>query len=116
MDRRLISRDAARAVADAEGVVGVWWRMCDSVAQYVTSIKTMVDAIGVDHVGIGTDTNMTSSTMLPYTNRIWPDENAGFFYAVAAEMFKHGFKAEEIGKIGGGNFCRVFGRVAPAHV
>jgi len=116
MQRRLIFKDVAREVANAGGVVGVWWRLSDSVKDYVNGIKRMADAIGVDHVGIGTDTNITSSNSLPYTNKIWPDQNAGFFYAVAAEMLKQGFTPDEISKIGGGNFCRVFAKVTSSRV
>jgi membrane dipeptidase len=111
MRRRLISKEVASAVADAGGVVGVWWRMCTTTKEYVESIKTMLDAIGIDHVGIGTDSDLTASYSLPYTNKIYPDMNGGFFFAVAAEMLRQGFAPEEISKIGGGNFCRVFGQV-----
>jgi hypothetical protein len=41
--------------------------------------------------------------VLPYTNKIWPDENGGFFYALVGEMLKQGLTPDEIGKIGGGN-------------
>lgn len=111
MRRRLIGKETAKAVADAGGIVGVWWRLCTSVTEYVASVKSMVDAIGVDHVGIGTDTDLAASYVLPYTNKIWPDMNGGFFFAVAGEMLKQDFTPDEIGKIGGGNFCRVFGKV-----
>jgi membrane dipeptidase len=87
-----------------------------SIKEYVAAIKDMVDAVGVDHVGIGTDTDLTASYVLPYTNQIWPDENGGFFYAVAGEMLKQGFTPDEISKIGGGNFCRVFTKVTAGHV
>jgi membrane dipeptidase len=112
---RLISKEVARAVADAGGVVGIWWRLVDSMKEYVEGIKKMVDAVGVDHVGVGTDTNITSSYISPYTNRIWPDEDGGFFYALAGEMLKQGFTPDEISKIGGGNFCRVFAKVTAGH-
>jgi membrane dipeptidase len=46
---------------------------------------------------------------------IWPDENGGFFHAVADEMLKQGFARDEIGKIGGGNFCRIFANVTAGH-
>ena len=49
-----------------------------------------------------------------YTNQIWTGESRGFFPAVAEEMLKTGFTPEEITKIGGGNFCRVFGKVTEA--
>jgi membrane dipeptidase len=68
-----------------------------------------------DAGGVGTDTDLTASYVLPYTNKIWPDENGGFFYAVAGEMLQQGFTADEIGKIGGGNFCRVFAKVTTGH-
>ena len=115
MRRRLISKEVARAVADAGGVVGLWWRLCTTTKEYVGSVKTMLDAVGIDHVGIGTDTDLTASYALPYTNRIYPDMNGGFFFAVAAEMLRQGFTPEEISKIGGSNFCRVFGEVTAKH-
>jgi membrane dipeptidase len=115
MPRRLVTKEHAREVADAGGVIGVWWRLTYTVADYVQAIKAMVDAVGIDHVGIGTDTDLTASYSLPYTNQIWPDENGGFFPAVAAEMLKQGFKTEEISSIAGGNFCRIFGKVTAGH-
>jgi microsomal dipeptidase-like Zn-dependent dipeptidase len=33
---------------------------------------------------------------------------AGTYYAVVEAMLKTGFTEEEISKVGGGNFCRVF--------
>lgn len=108
LPQHLIGRDVLRAIADAGGIIGVWWRFCDSVDAYAASVRTMVDAMGIDHVGMGTDTSMTSSFVLPFTNRIWPNQNFGFFYSAADAMLKHGFTPAEIGKIGGGNFCRLF--------
>lgn len=115
MQRRLITKEHARDLADAGGVIGVWWRLVDTMKEYVAAIKDMVDAVGVEHVGIGSDTDLTASYVLPYTNKIWPDEDGGFFYAVAGEMLKQGFTPDEIGKIGGGNFCRVFAKVTTGH-
>jgi len=43
------------------------------------------------------------------TNLAWADERAGFYYVVVDAMLKTGFTPDEIGKIGGGNFLRVFG-------
>jgi hypothetical protein len=42
------------------------------------------------------------------TNEAWPDLKAGFYYTVVDAMLKTGFTADEIGRIGGGNFCRIF--------
>jgi membrane dipeptidase len=115
LPQKLIGRDVLRAIADGGGVIGVWWRFCDSVGDYVASVRAMVDAVGIDHVGMGTDTSMISSFVLPFTNRIWPDQNYGFFYSAADAMLKHGFAPEEIGKIGGGNFCRLFNSITARH-
>jgi membrane dipeptidase len=111
MQRRLISKELAREVAEAGGVIGVWWRLAYSTKEYVAAIKDMASTVGVDHVGIGTDTDLTASYLLPYTNKIWADENGGFFYAVVEEMLRQGFTPDEISRIGGGNFCRVFAKV-----
>ena len=39
----------------------------------------------------------------------------GFFPAVVGEMLVQGFTPDDIGKVGGGNFCRVFGKVTAGH-
>ncbi len=49
------------------------------------------------------------------TNQVWPNQQAGFYYAVVEAMLKTGFTPEEIGKVGGGNFCRVFGAATLGH-
>ena len=54
MKPRLISKEHAKVVADAGGVIGVWTHLADSLNEFVESIKAMVDAVGIDHVGIGT--------------------------------------------------------------
>jgi membrane dipeptidase len=115
MRMRATGKDVVREVAGAGGVIGVWRRGSDSLEEFVAAIKSMVDVVGVDHVGIGTDTDMTSSYILPYTNQIWADQGSGFFYSVVGEMLKQGFTAAEIGKIGGGNFCRVFDKATAGH-
>jgi membrane dipeptidase len=111
MAPRLISKDHARVVADAGGVIGVWTKLSDSMGEYVGGIKALVDAIGIDHVGIGTDTDILSSRAGQSTNAAWSGLSGGFFKEAVAEMLRQGFTPDEIGKIGGGNFCRVFDKV-----
>jgi membrane dipeptidase len=115
IQRRLLSDEDARAVSTAGGVVGVWWRQFASVKDYVAAIKDRAAAFGVDHVGIGTDTNLIQRYILPYTNQVWPDQKAGFFFAVADEMLRQGCAPGDIAKIGGGNYCRVFAQVTAGH-
>jgi hypothetical protein len=42
------------------------------------------------------------------TDQAWEGETAGFYYVVVDAMLRPGFTSDEIGKIGGGNFLRVF--------
>ena len=49
------------------------------------------------------------------TNEAWQYQKAGFYYAVVDAMLKTGFKEDEIGKIGGGNFCRIFNAATAGH-
>jgi membrane dipeptidase len=102
-------------VADAGGVVGVWTKLTNSPTEFVKSIKAMVDAIGVDHVGIGTDNDLLSSRIGQGTNEAWPGLNGTFFPVVVEEMLRQGFTPEDITKVGGGNYCRVFGKATSVH-
>jgi membrane dipeptidase len=115
MKPRLISKEHAKVVADAGGVIGVWTHLADSLREFVESIRAMVDAIGIDHVGIGSDTDLLSSRVGQGTNVAWPGLTGGFFYAVVGEMLRQGFTPGDIVKVGGGNFCRVFGKVTAGH-
>ena len=111
MKPRLISKEHAKVVADAGGIVGVWTKLTGSVTEFVESLKMMVDAIGIDHTGIGSDNDLLSRRVGAGTNRAWPGLTTGFFYAAVGEMLRQGFTADEIHKVGGGNYCRVFGTV-----
>lgn len=119
MYKRLISKENAKVVADAGGVIGVWTHLADTPLEYAKNIRALVDIVGVDHVCIGTDTKMTPSyrkgapqNQKPRpgerTNEAWADQKTGFYYTVVDALLKTGFNEAEIGKIGGGNFCRVF--------
>jgi membrane dipeptidase len=115
MKPHLISKEHAKVVADAGGVIGVWTKLADSPKEFVENIKAMVDAVGIDHAGIGTDTDLLSSRVGQGTNEAWPGLTGGFFHAVVGEMVLQGFTRDDIGKVGGGNFCRVFGKVTAGH-
>jgi membrane dipeptidase len=124
MRPRLISKEQAKIVADAGGLVGVWTHLSDTPLDYAKNIRALVDVIGVDHVCIGTDTKLTQPGARPggprpgeksevrvgeRTNLAWQDQTAGFYYVVVDAMLKTGFTQDEIGRVGGGNFLRVFG-------
>lgn len=130
MRPRLIGKEQAKVVANAGGLVGVWTHLADTPLDYAQNMRALVEVIGVDHVCIGTDTKLTQPSPRPggappggprpgqqggrigeRTNQAWRDQTAGFFYVVVDAMLKTGFNADEIGKIGGGNFLRVFDKV-----
>jgi membrane dipeptidase len=96
---RQISADHARMIADTGGVVGLW-HFFPSVEHYVEGIKEMVDVVGVDHVGVGTDQQMAPGAIQDYAG----------YGGLADQMLKSGFKPEETAKILGGNFVRIFGQ------
>jgi membrane dipeptidase len=128
MRPRLIGKEQAKMVANAGGAIGVWTHLADTPLDYAKNVRALVDVIGVDHVCIGTDTKLTQPGGRPgggppggrgpgqqnarvgeRTNLAWQDQTAGFYYVVVDAMLKTGFTRDEIGKIGGGNFLRIFG-------
>ncbi len=115
MKPHLISKENAKVVADAGGVIGVWTKLADSPKEFVENIKAMIDAVGIDHVGIGTDTDLLSLRVGQGTNRVWPGLTGGFFPAVVGEMIVQGFTPDDIAKVGGGNYCRIFGKATAGH-
>jgi membrane dipeptidase len=123
MRPRLISKEQAIIVANAGGLIGVWTHLSDTALDYARNLRALVDVIGVDHVCLGTDTKLTQPSPRPgrpgpgqqhphageRTNQAWEDQTAGFYYVVVDAMLKTGFTQDEVAKIGGGNFLRVFG-------
>jgi len=156
MKPRLISKEQAKVVADAGGVIGVWTHLADTPLAYAQNIRALVEVVGIDHVCIGTDTKLTPSyhpaggfgpppgaagpppgspqgprpdgppgdkgpggppraRIGERTNQAWADQTVGFYYAVVAALLKVGFTEVEIGKVGGGNFCRIFDAATAGH-
>ena len=119
MRPRLISKEQAKIVADAGGIIGVWTHLADSPLEYAQNIRAMVNVAGIDHVCIGTDTKLTPSyrpgannnneRIGERTNKAWKDQELGFFYQVIDALLKTGFTEDEIAQVGGSNYCRVFG-------
>jgi membrane dipeptidase len=137
MRPRLISKEQARMVANAGGVIGVWTHLADTPLNYAKNVRALVDVIGIDHVCVGTDTKLTQPfggrgggrpgggrpgggppgggrpgqqnvRVGERTNSAWQDQTAGFYYVVVDALLKTGFTPDEVGKIGGGNFLRIF--------
>ena len=94
---RQISRDHARALADAGGSIGIW-HFFPSLEAYVDGLREMVDVVGVHHVSIGTDQQTVPGSLQDYAA----------FTALVEAMLRAGFKPDEAGKVIGGNYVRIF--------
>ncbi len=108
---RFVSADHARLVAATGGVVGVQSAafLGHGMAGHMDNIERMVDAVGIDHVAIGTD--MGTATWPPAAAPVYPDFKP--FAEVPGRLRKAGFADDEIAAITSGNFLRVFTAVAP---
>ncbi|MBI1177694.1 hypothetical protein GC207_09670 [bacterium] len=115
MRERTLEKEQARAIADAGGVIGVWTKGQLTPAQYVQQLQAMIEMAGVDHVGIGTDTDLLSTRSGQSTATALHDAPGGFFPAIVAEMLRQGFSSEDILKVGGGNYCRAFDAATRGH-
>jgi membrane dipeptidase len=94
---RQVSPDHARTIAETGGSVGIW-HFFPNLDKYVEGIKEMVDIVGVDHVSIGTDQLVNPGALQDYAR--WVE--------LVAAMLRAGFTPEEVGKIAGGNYMRIF--------
>ena len=95
---RLISSEHAKLVAAAGGIVGSWPSGIgqSTFADYIDSIRRLVDAVGIDHTAIGTD--MDANVLRSYLD--WS--------LIPAALLARGMHDAEVAKIMGGNFLRVF--------
>jgi membrane dipeptidase len=105
---RAISRGHGQLIANNGGVVGIFpvnstYR---GFSGYITHIERMIEAIGIDHVGIGTDMDgISPASFLAWDDyRDWP--------SIGAALLSRGHSAEDVAKVTGGNFRRVFAAVA----
>jgi len=97
---RLVSVEHAKLVATHGGIVGSVPSGIGqkTVAEWIDSILRLVDAVGVEHVAIGTD--MDANFMPVFADyRDWP--------LIPAALLARGLHEGEVARIMGGNFLRV---------
>jgi len=99
---RQITADHAKLIAGTKGVIGIWppQEIFKDMTGYATGFARLVDVVGVDHVGLGSD-------MRGLTGPSVFDDYASL-PRLAAALSTRGFSDEEIGKLLGGNYRRVF--------
>lgn len=99
---RYLSRDYARMVVDTGGVIGAWiavlWE--EKLAGMIRHLFRLIDAVGVDYVGIGSDLPAgAAAEALPDFSR---------HRQIAAALRAHGMTEDEVNKVCAGNWLRVF--------
>ena len=130
--------DALKLIAEKGGIIGATcWppflpnKFESTLHDYGDAIDDMVERVGIDHVGIGTDytidrTKEWFDVLLSQQGTKWnprrlnyPDtvthpvgiETPDKFPSIADELARRGYTPEHITKVLGGNFMRVFGEV-----
>jgi membrane dipeptidase len=99
---RRITAEHARVIASTGGVIGVWPPASefDSLTAMATGIARLVDVVGIEHVGLGSDMRgLVGNSVFPEYDRL---------PGLAEALVSVGFGPTETGMILGGNYTRVF--------
>jgi membrane dipeptidase len=99
---RFVSREHARLVAGAGGVLGAWPISIRPAgfSTFIDHIKRMVDAVGVEHVAIGTDIAGVNPRSALFTDWAeWP--------SIPSALLDRGFARQDVARIMGGNVQRL---------
>ena len=100
---RAVTDEQIRAIAAKGGIIGIWphGRHLRDVAEMVDYMEHVIRVGGIDHVGIGSDLRGVSAYVKGF------DASANF-HAIAAEFLARGYSDEDVGKVMGGNFYRLW--------
>jgi membrane dipeptidase len=99
---RYLSPDYARMVVDTGGVIGAWIAVlwAEKLPGLIRHLFRLIDAVGIDHVGIGTDLPAgAAKSELPDFSR-HPE--------IVMALRQHGLTEDEVAKVCAGNWLRVF--------
>jgi membrane dipeptidase len=104
---RYLTDDEIRAIAAKGGVIGIWpaaaFQTAAGMVRHIDHVKRLA---GVDHIAIASDLRGMS-----YFPAFGEEAN---FRAIVDGLVAGGYTDEEIGKIMGGNFFRVWQQVSAA--
>ncbi|MCP4725891.1 MAG: hypothetical protein GY863_12685, partial [bacterium] len=82
-------------------IIGIWptssFQNMDEMIRHIDYVKVLV---GIDHVGIGSDLRG-----MRYIPEFGEEAN---FRAIAEALIEFGYSKEDVGKVMGGNFFRVW--------
>jgi len=100
---RTISVEHAKLVAASGGVIGAWpSAYSKDFNEYIDNIKRLVDTVGIDHVGLGTDMDSNFKPVM---------DNYGQLGQWTDALLSKGLSRNEVAKIAGGNAERVIKKV-----
>lgn len=103
MGKRAISMEHAKMVARTGGVIGAWPSGFNtSFDEFLDNTLRLIDAVGVDHVGLGTDMDGNFKPVFSSYTQV-PEWIQG--------LKSKGLKDDEVRKIVGGNAKRVLSKV-----
>ena len=98
---RYVTDDEIRAIAATGGVIGIWpaaaLRTIPEMVRHIDHIKKLV---GIDHIAIASDLRG-----MQYIDAFGEEAN---FRAITQGLIDAGYTDEEIGKVMGGNFFRLW--------
>ncbi len=96
---RAISEDHARLIAETGGVIGAWPSGFNkSFDEYIDNTLRLVDVVGIDHVGLGTDMDANYKPVFDNYTQLFQWKEA---------LKEKGLSNEEVQKLAGGNALRV---------
>jgi membrane dipeptidase len=105
MHPRYISPDYARMVVETGGVIGAWiavlWQ--EQLAGMIRHLFRLIDAVGIDHVGIGSDLPAGAAA------KVMPDFSS--HPQIVTALRDRGMTEAEVQKGCSGNWLRVFSAV-----
>jgi len=102
---RNVTDEEIRAIASKGGLIGIWPSSSyPTMADMVRHIDHVKKLVGIDHVSIGSDLRGMN-----YTKEFGEEAN---FRAIAEGMMVAGYTDEEIGKVMGGNFFKLWQKVS----
>ena len=101
---RLLDPEHAEVVTATGGVIGMWPLDygSDTFAEFIDNTLELIDLVGVDHVGLGTDMNGSYRPVFESYLQL-PDWTAA--------LLANGLSESDVSKLIGGNAVRVLGQV-----
>ncbi len=94
----------AKVIAGTGGVIGIFGGVSNSMVGFVEHTLRLIDTVGIDHVGIGTDMDGTGNRPVAF-------DRYPLLPEATARLLGSGLNEDEVAKVIGGNVARVLEEV-----